>query len=211
MYDFGMTPALIEVRPTIFLDLDGMVHNLHAKLVEFYNQDNGTTLTELKAFTPKDENGQLVIEVYDRYLWRDNVFQDLKLLPGALQAVNELKELGHVIIVSAPSRNPDSVQAKIRLVQDQLYIPRTDIVLTKRKYLLTSGKIWLEDWHDNISQIRAVAPTAYIGAIAYPYNLKVAELLTIRAEGYADIATAWKTLVSSVETFIRSQPKSFFK
>jgi 5'(3')-deoxyribonucleotidase len=194
------------MKPTIYIDLDGMAVNLLKKLIHFYNEDHGTNVTLATAWehlapAHAPAAGKPVGDALDHYLERDKVFDDLDPIDGFTGALPELQDLGHVVIASAPSRNPDSATAKLRWVLDRFPIHRRDIILIKHKHLLR-GEVWLEDWHDNIEKIRETNPNSFIGSIAYPYNEKVQHLLNLRAPGIHDTVGAWKHLVEGARAFL---------
>lgn len=192
-----------QVKPVIFLDLDGMVVDLHSKLIDCYNTEFGTNVNARDVWTVPhalDARGKAVDGI-DTYLDRDNLFDDLEFLPGAEDALKELQKMGAVIIASAPSRNPDSATAKIRWVRRHTTIPRGDIALIKRKYML-NGDAWLEDWHSNITKIREHHPSVFIGAIEYPYNRHQADLVDVLAKDHLNTEAAWTQLLIGVDAWL---------
>lgn len=198
-------------KPDGFLDLDGMAVNLLGKLITFYNEHHSAQITLESAwqhFSPIDaENGgRPVGDALDHFLVRDRVFHDLEPMPGFNdEIVRELQDMVNLRIASAPSRNPDSASDKLRWVLERFpSITRKKIILIKEKYLLR-GDVWLEDWHTNITEIRETNPRSFIGAIAYPYNEDVSNLLTVRADSFRDSVGAWKQLVAGVREFVRTK------
>jgi 5'(3')-deoxyribonucleotidase len=170
------------MKPTIYLDLDGMVVDLLARFAAMEGCSKAEAL---------ERN-------LDHHLSADEVFEGLKPLPGAVWAVGELQKMGHLVIASAPSRNPDSATSKLTWCAEHLpMIHRRDIALIKHKHLLR-GDVWLDDWHGNIKAIRKHNPAAFIGAIAYPYNEKSYMLLDCRAPDWGSTEAAWEILVADV-------------
>lgn len=211
MANLNLTP-----KPDGFLDLDGMAVNLIARLIEFYNSLHATKVSFEEAwqhFSPLDgpdgapnpNGGRPVGDALDHFLARDRIFHDLEPMPGFDdEVVRELQDMVDLRIASAPSRNPDSATDKLRWVLERFpSISRKKIILIKEKYLLR-GQVWLEDWHTNIREIRETNPQAFLGAIAYPYNKDVSDLLTLRADSYRDSVGAWKQLVRGVRTHVQS-------
>jgi 5'(3')-deoxyribonucleotidase len=212
MANLNLTP-----KPTAFVDLDGMAVNLIARLIEFYNATHGTQVTFDTAwqhFSPIDaENGgRPVGDALDHFLVRDRVFHDLDPLPGFAEVLPELQDMCDLRIASAPSRNPDSASDKVRWVLERFpTITRKKIILIKEKFLLKDdvrrGDVWLEDWHTNIREIREASPQSFVGAIAYPYNEEVSNLLNMRADSFRDTTAAWKQLVVGVRDYLARRPK----
>lgn len=191
-------------NPTIYIDLDGMAANLLKKLIGFYNEEHGTNIAPESAWDHHHSTHALVADSLDNYLERDRVFCDLDPMPGFTEALPELQDIGHVIIASSPSRNPDSATDKTRWVLDRFpSIDRKDVILIKRKYLLR-GEVWLEDWPTNIAEIRKTNPNSFMGSISYPYNKIVQDALNLRADGLSDTANAWRLLVKGVRDFVNA-------
>ena len=189
-------------KPVIYLDLDGMIADLLSRLLTFYNDEHGTAITPATAWQHKAAHAdRFVGDALDDYLDRDRVFRYLDPVRGAYNAVIALQALGEVYISTAPSRNHDSASDKIRWVLDLFPVHRRNIILTKQKHLLR-GDVWLDDWAGNIKKVRAHNPTAFIGAIAYPYNASVGSLLNVRAESYLDTGTAWEQLLAGVRHYL---------
>lgn len=188
------------MKPTIFVDLDGMAANLVKKLVRLYNEEHGTNVTMETLWEHFKADGT---DALNDYLDRPNVFPDIEPIEGFAEALPELQDMGNVIIVSAPSRHPDSATAKTVWVLERYPIHRKNIFLVPQKHYLR-GDVWLEDWGNNIERIRGTNPTAFIGTIAYPYNEHVTHLLDARVGSIHDSANAWRELVSGVRTFISS-------
>ena len=198
-----------------YLDLDGMAVNLVKGLIErHYNVKHGTQIAFNDAWThfspldhdgkPNPNGGRPVGDALDHFLEHDGIFRDLEPMDGFTDdIVRELQDLVDLRIASAPSRNPDSATDKLRWVLERFpSFHRKKIILIKEKFLLR-GHVWLEDWHTNIREIRETNPDAFMGAIAYPYNEDVSDLLTLRADSYKDSVTAWKQLVAGVTEFVR--------
>jgi len=207
----------LRKKPDGFLDLDGMAVNLVKALIErHYNVKHGTEVTFNDAWThfspldhdgkPNPNGGRPVGDALDHFLEQDGIFRDLEPVEGFTDdIVRELQDMVDLRIASAPSRNPDSATDKLRWVFDHFpSFHRKKIILIKEKFLLR-GQVWLEDWHTNITEIRETNPDAFMGAIAYPYNESVSDLLTLRADSFRDTVGAWKQLVVGVRDFIASK------
>lgn len=207
----------LRKKPDGFLDLDGMAVNLVGRLIHFYNAHHGTEVSFEDAwqqFSPIDgpdgqpnpNGGRPVGDALDHFLERDRVFHDLDPMPGFTDdVVRELQDMIDLRIASAPSRNPDSATDKLRWVLERFpSFHRKKIILIKEKFLLR-GDVWLEDWHTNIREIRETNPHAFMGAIAYPYNEAVSNLLNVRADSFRDSVGAWKQLVTGVREFITTK------
>lgn len=195
-------------KPRIAIDMDGMWVALFDKLLAWYNEEHGTSVKLCDAWTTRCvvDPERFVAKALDDYLVRDNVFADLELLDGFLDALPELQQLGGVWIASTPSRNPDSASDKIRHVLRHTNIDRRKICLLKDKWLLDVD-IFFEDWPSNIINFRDErGPDKFIGSIAYPYNQSVESIVNLRANSYLDTRAAWETLVRGAREFVERHP-----
>lgn len=200
---------MTDSDPLIFLDLDAMVTNLQLKIVGLHNAQHGTQLG-VDAFQ-FDAEGEFFLAMPDgalisaaSYLNEDRVFIDLEPLPGALEAIDELRRLGDLLIVTAPSRNDDSASDKLRWIRAHLPVSRKKVALIKEKWHLR-GDVFLDDWPENLRNFRRHNPTAFVGTISYPYNNLGSDILNLRADDYTTTRQAWGTLVAGVQTYLRTR------
>lgn len=190
----------------ILLDLDGMVVDLEGEIIRRHNDRHGTSCAKVDVQYDDDGEGKLPdlegnLHVLADWLHEPNMFRRLSPLPGAQDAVDALQQMGNLYIASSPSRNDDSASDKIRWVKEYLGLDRKKVILLKPKWLLR-GKVFLEDWPNNLRKFRKTNPTAFLGTIAYPHNEKVKELVNVRAEGHLDTLVAWQRIVSAVDKFL---------
>lgn len=191
-------------KPIILLDLDGTAVNLLAKLAELHNEAHGTHYAvwdiqydpDGECFLHSQEGDRVYLNTY---LIQDNIFEGLQLLPGAREAVEELKTLGDLYVLTAPSKNPNSAAEKLRWIQRIIDIPRKKVILAKEKSLIR-GDVFFEDWPSNIRGIRYFNPNAFIASIAYPYNENMTEALI--ADDYKDTARAWMTMMNAFKKWL---------
>lgn len=203
-----MTTIITDER-IIFLDLDGMAVDLEARIIQKHNDRNGTNYTKKDVVYDEDGEGSLPdIErkpaVLANWLDHNGMFRDLSPLDGAVEAIEDLKQIGSVYIASSPSRNDDSASDKVRWVREYLNIDRKKICLLKAKWLLR-GDAFFEDWPNNLIKFRKTNPTAFLGTIAYPHNERVKDIVNVRAHDFLNTRQAWGSLVRGVEEFFRTR------
>lgn len=187
------------MRPlTVLCDLDGMVVDLLAKWLENYNAEYGDKLTkdDIKSWDMhKNVKTECGFKIYN-FIDIDECYTDLPPLPGALAGIEEIKRMGHeVVIVSASSKNPLSAARKISWCRRHLEMKRNDIIIATKKYLV-SGDVLLEDSPINIAEYRTRWPRAAIAGIAYPYNQGASAVLF---PDHNDTIAAWNGIVQYVK------------
>lgn len=193
-------------KPVIFLDLDGTAVNLTQKIIDIHNQRFGMrcTLDDVQFELPTGETylygpNETVCMIGD-YLVNDGIFEDLEFLPGAERAIQRLMELGDLLVLTAPSKNPNSAAEKLRWIKKRTGIDRKKVILAKEKFHLR-GAAFFEDWPENLRAIRQENPDAFIGTIEYPYNATIPSINSI-APDYKDTERAWKKLIEDFEQWL---------
>lgn len=201
---FSLSLESLLKKLVCLFDMDAILVNLSSKWVAAFNKEHGKNLTKgdvVKYWHMAKHDGLKEIgEVaLNRYLYEDGFFLDLEPLPGALEAVEAIHNLGHkVYIVSSPSWPGTSAQDKISWVRRHLpFINKRKIFLCHEKSMV-KGDVFVDDSPDNLKLYRREWPEAKIMTIAYPYNESAKDLVDVYADGWADTAKAWKTIYESI-------------
>lgn len=195
----------------IIVDLDDTVVDLRGPWVRWINHNFGLDLTGeqltnywLEKCVPP-EVGQ---KIYG-FLNQKGIYARLDPLPGAVEALQHLSELGYDLMpVTAYVRDPDSAADKIRWMKQYLpFIHRSNPFLGHRKdRVLADG--FIEDSPDNLIAYRSrwsfLRREPVIMAIDWPYNRspEVDASIDYRALGYEDTVLAWKGLVRYIEQWL---------
>lgn len=191
----------------IGIDADGTFMNLHAKLVQRWNERWWNVSNPVNVQPYSDEAFALGNEL-DDFLASDGLFDEVEPLPGALEGISEIA--AHVgwdalRIVSAPSRNPDSATAKLRAFRKYLpKIARQRICLYHEKERVDVDII-IEDWPSQVKNIKAHAPSRKILGVEHPYNTAFREYYDLLAPSCFDTVRAWEQIVAWVKTNCRAK------
>lgn len=149
----------------ILLDMDGVLTNLIAKWFRVYNEEYGDTLhlEQLSEWGPHRfaKAGRAVY----KYLSRPGFFRDLEPIPGAVQGVRRLLDMGHEVVIVTAAKNGH--RDKADWVREHLpFLPDENIVFAHRKELVR-GDVLFDDAPHNLEAFR---PYGLPVAMDYPYN-----------------------------------------
>jgi len=131
----------------IYIDMDGVLCDFKAAYLES------------KAAHPEIEFPQSVV----------GIFKSLTPIPGAINAVNELRTKAEVYILSAPStRNPHSYSEKRIWVEEHFDYPFTkNLILCCHKHLLR-GDFLIDDFGTGKGQDRFEGELIHFGSDRFP-------------------------------------------
>lgn len=182
-------------------DLDGIVTNLLGPWLADYNRTWGDTLAVNNIVNfdfHRNIEPRCGEQVYE-FLDRDTTFLDLEPLPGAIEGIKAIEEMGHeILIVTAGGRRPETAAHKLEWCQRHLGFSRKKVFIGHRKERV-HGDFFIDDSPRNIRAYRAAWPNTPIMTIAYGYNHEVGCLPGVnRYQGCTDTAAAWASIVNKV-------------
>lgn len=191
--------------PTVAWDADGIIHDLISSCLMVWNRETGRTdsMEDINDFyiekalnLSKDESDH-----FHGIFERPGLFEDLALFDGAPEAMKELHDSGHdVIIVSAPS-GPESARGKLRAFARQIpWLSRKKIVLMHEKWRINAD-FWVDDASHSISEIRKHQPHAITLGLEQPWNRHLAHLWHLLATDYRRPRDAFRNITDIVRTF----------
>lgn len=189
---------------TILVDMDSILVHLDEKWYRTYNERHGDDLTIDKVLTwdthlyCKNENKA----IYD-VLNDPGFFRDLPAIPGGLESVKQLQDMGHEIIIVTAS--PDSAMGdkKAWIKQHMPWLPRKHVFMGDLKYKI-NGDVLIDDGPHNIIEYRKHHPNAFIATIDYPFNRSAHHLCDLVAHGYKDYLGAWEQILNGVTQYAES-------
>lgn len=206
----------------ILIDLDGIVVDLLSVWLQLYNREWNDHLTkhDITAYDFSDlvkpECGRAI---FKDYLSRPGLFAALPPIPGAVDALKELQERGHEIVIASYPPSPEA--AKDKLIWIEKYLPFiskhywTDmgqscstVMLGHEKWMLKADAIIDDDPYNVVTYGRAW-PSAKLIMMDYPYNRQVPSVdpagpVILPRESrndiyvaldYRDTANAWKSIL----------------
>jgi len=183
------------------VDLDSTVNDMHRAWLALYNRRYGDDLT-IADLTHWDMTRYVKPEcdarVYDLF-GHVGFFLDLPELDGAVDALRELHEAGHLLYVMSDCFHDCAAAEKRVWCREHLpFIPMDRVVMGAPKHLLRADFL-VDDSPGQVRRYReAWGAVPLTCSIAYPYNVCVADLLDVRAEGWQDPRAAWREVVRAV-------------
>lgn len=193
----------------ILLDLDGIIADLPSAWYAAYNDEYGDDLSVEKVagwdptpFTKRKDPAALF-----GILAQPGFYRMLQPLPGAVEGVARLYDLGHeLVVVGAVPRNaPGAYGDKAWWVAKHLpMVHRDNVVFTASKHVV-KGDLLFDDGPHNLLDYHAAWPEAYLATIRYPYNGEaIARLLPehpgfFLAGHYHNVEAAWRSFTSWVQ------------
>ncbi|SEN89518.1 5'(3')-deoxyribonucleotidase [Flavobacterium sp. CF108] len=126
-------------KKTIAIDMDGVLADIDAQLIDHYNKVYGTTLTKesIEGLTSEDAfNGRdLLYEILNT----ENFFRTLPVMPDAVESLLELQKKFEIFIVSAATEFPISLAEKIAWLAEHFpFIKWDNIILCGSKRIINT-------------------------------------------------------------------------
>jgi 5'-nucleotidase len=154
---------------TIFCDVDGVVANLYPEWFKFYNQDSGDNLAIDRIVTWDIHNFVLPgwkTRIYD-YLWRDDLYDNVRPYPMAISSISELRRWGHKVIFLTAGLQPAKINWLMRygLIDRETWRSDPNWVIATDKSLF-KGDIMIDDYPRNLEKFDG---EGYL--VSAPYNL----------------------------------------
>lgn len=126
-------------KKTIAIDMDGVLADIEAQLIEHYNKEIGTTLSresiqglsEGEAFTDRS--------IVRKVLNADNFFRSLPVMDDAVESLKRLQENFEIFIVSAATEFPASLSEKVFWLEEHFpFIKWENIILCGSKRIINT-------------------------------------------------------------------------
>lgn len=182
---------------TLLIDMDDIIVACQRQMLDDYNKARGADLT-IDDLISWDFKSNLPAGEAD---WHKDVgfFENLKPLPGALEALEYLNNKYTVMMLSSPSQTAESASEKVRWIAKYMpFLPYRNYILTKHKYLVR-GDVFIDDAPKNLFAYREAWPDATILTIAYPYNKDAIEVVNGRFQSCRDTRFAWGQMVGIID------------
>jgi 5'-nucleotidase len=188
----------------ILVDLDGICADFMGTLVDMYNtyeaeDDQGVELESCKGrlpdWTPMGKD-------LWKYVNAPGFYSQLPPLPGAVDALERLKDAGHeVVILTSPGANPQAAAEKLIWCRKHMpFLNHHDVIVTPRKHQCC-GDVFIDDDQQKIAKMRKRWPHTKMLGIEWPYNREEAKAWDFLAPSYEDTARAWTEMLKVIEGF----------
>lgn len=188
-------------RLVIGCDLDGIIANLHAAWLDWYNKKWHDNLPlsklqwDLKGIVKK-ECGDAV---YD-YLRDVHIYENVQPIDGAVEGVKKLISDGHdFVIITHAAGGSKTIPDKAKWISTYLPDVKEDNVIYCSRKELVKVDVFIDDSPNNIIKYRKAWPKAHILAIAWPYNKSAEDKLDLRASSYRRTDRAWDRMLEYIE------------
>lgn len=160
----------------VFVDLDGVLADLHNPWLEKYNNDyphHPLTLDQITHWEFHDLTApECQKKVYD-YLYDDEMFLNLPAIPHSIETLEELYKDSHFeiyILTATPEFHFSSMEAKMKWIKKNLsFFPLDRVIFSKHKNLL-SGGILIDDGAHNVSAYLKEDENHHALCMDMPYN-----------------------------------------
>lgn len=194
-------------QPIILVDLDDIVVDLRGPWVQWINESFNLQLTgehltdwSIEKCVPESVGK----EVYN-FLNLQGIFSCLEPMPGAVEALTYLHEMGYdIVIASAPARDAYTAAQKLLWIAEWIpWMSRRDVLLGHRKELIKAD-VFIDDSPANLIKYREAWPGdakgPFLITIDWPFNRspEVDACIDLRAGGYDDSLAAWKKIISYI-------------
>jgi 5'-nucleotidase len=183
----------------VLIDLDSIVADFWTPLLREYNAayNDSRTIADMKSYMLEDNVKPECGAKIDEIISSPGFFQNMPVLPGALNGISRIRSQFDVVFVTAPfGGNTASGTEKIEWCKEHLGVSHKDVMLTHKKDLVM-GHALIDDGPHNIEAYRTRHPNTPILTIAYPYNYSVNHLC-YRYDGWKNTRAAWSLIADFI-------------
>ena len=126
-------------KKTIAVDMDGVLADIEAQLIEHYNEAHGTTLSKESIQGLSEEEAFQERELVRGILNKDNFFRSLPVMPDAIESLQRLQDNFEIFIVSAATEFPVSLAEKVAWLGEHFpFIKWENIILCGSKRIINT-------------------------------------------------------------------------
>jgi len=141
----------------ILLDMDGVLADFFSLAFEKCFQAGYATISQDEYISLNMFNMAEVFGISQSLFWQtiDNngFWNSLKPMPGCVELVDRLKQIGRVTIASSPSLNRTCIMQKLQWLETNLGISVDECMFGSRKELMASpNTVLIDDYPGNISK-----------------------------------------------------------
>lgn len=155
-------------QPHYLLDMDGVIADFLSAAIRELNKAYGKNIT-LEQYAREFGQGG----IYDYYgitvaeFWQPindcpNFWSELLPFPWTGRLYNDLRAIGDVTIVTAPSHDPECSKQKLIWLNEHLDVKPTDVFLGHKKYLMAGNGILIDDYSKNVDAFKEAGGQAIL-------------------------------------------------
>lgn len=141
-------------KQVFFMDMDGVITDFVGSTLKLFG-------IEYKANEwPKGQYGiDIAMKIDDSDMWDrinkcEGFWENLPLLPEGLELYNKLSEIGEVVFLTSPNRDPKGSSGKVAWLLDRFGIKFRNYILTSQKHLCAGNGILIDDYDDKVDKFR---------------------------------------------------------
>lgn len=190
-------------KTTVWVDLDGIVADFFSPLISEYNKRALSALQHplhIDDIVSWDMSKHVrEPDVLYKIFHEPGFFSALKPLPGAVETLEQLVDLGHDVNIASACVTTHSFGEKAEWCAKFLpFLPLTHIMLGSKKGRLI-GDVLIDDGAHNARAFIETNPDAMVYAIAWPHNLSDELAFDRLVYGHREPARAWSVIGSLID------------
>ncbi|WP_291146861.1 5' nucleotidase, NT5C type [Flavobacterium sp. UBA7680] len=126
-------------KKTIAIDMDGVLADIDAQLIDHYNKAHGTTLSKESIKGLTSDVAFKERDFIHKLLHSENFFRTLPVMPDAVESLLELDKDFEIFIVSAATEFPISLSEKMAWLAEHFpFIKWDNIILCGSKRIINT-------------------------------------------------------------------------
>lgn len=177
------------MKGVILLDVDGVLANFSKSFLAVANEVCGTEVKfdditdyNIYSFFPADKKQEVKARISE-----EGFCSSIEVLPGAQEAVEELKKIANVYTLSAPVDSKTWVYERDLWLRNNFGISHHNQIFTHSKHLVF-GHVLIEDSFDNVAVWARFNPGGKLGLLwETPYNKNSNQAVIYRSNSWNDI------------------------
>ncbi|MCV9930145.1 5'(3')-deoxyribonucleotidase [Flavobacterium sp. LS1R49] len=137
-------------KKTIAIDMDGVLADIEAHLIAYYNKEHGTAITKDSIQGFSEEEAFKEKAILHGILNQENFFRTLPVMADAVESLLVLQENYELFIVSAATQFPISLSEKVAWLGEHFpFIKWENIILCGSKNIINTDYM-IDDHSKNL-------------------------------------------------------------
>jgi 5'-nucleotidase len=168
----------------IAIDMDEVIADANIRFAEWYKRDIGVEFTPEQLNTTKfsdllPQDHQYLIK---EYVYHDDFFKDLEVIPGSKEVIKDLHERYEIFITTAAMEFPNSFLPKLEWLGEHFpYISWTNIVFCGDKSIINAD--YLID--DNVKHFKRFVGQGLLFTASHNHHVE----WNVRVNNWEDVRT----------------------
>ena len=185
----------MKKKPLVLLDVDGILADFIGSVLDIIKKETGIEFYEnnIKTFEMFEDlktSKYNIKNICYKHFKKPKYALKLKLLDGSVQAVERIKELADIHVVTTPMHmNPTWTFEREQWLKKHFNIDYKDITFTSKKYLL-KGDVLIDDNEFNVRSWSKENPNSKAFLWSKSYNEHINDLEKV---------SNWKPIIEYIE------------